>query len=798
MRYSGYRCVRHAMLGIACALAPAAASAQTETAMFHVPAEPVGQALIDFALQAKISIGDAGLDFGAARSTAIDGIFTRQGALKHLLAGTGYEFDFLDGDTVRIRLRGRPVQIAPQTGEIVVVTATKREAVAQNLPYSIAVSTGRQLESAGAQTPNDLTGQVAGLTATNLGPGEDKLFVRGLSDSALPGLSESMVGLYLDEARITDDAPDPDLRLIDIDRVEVIRGPQGTLYGAGSLGGLVRIVTNTPVMGETQFKLSSSAAVTDGGAPSYGFDAMANLPLAGDTLALRAVGYDEHEGGYLDDIRLHVNNANATDTTGGRLMLAWRPNAVWSVTAAAAYQDIRARDSQYYEAGDPPLERDDFILEPQDNRFFQTSLTIKGELAGADLTSASALVVRHLDNRFDATSAWTALTGLAEGPSTFQSGRGIESVTQEVRLASNGGGRWTWLGGLFLSHRDEEFQSTLTGPDALGAPLVAETERRTDHDTDLALFGEASYAFTQQISLTFGGRFFLAHRSVGAHGAAMIPGDSFSFADRHTQSGATPKLVLGYKPTDNMMFYGQVAEGYRLGGFNVDGPAGATHDPNDPGEKTFDSDSLWNLELGTKTDFWDGRIVANAAGYLAIWNNVQSDQVRPDGTFYIVNAGRVHDLGFETDITVMPVDGLSLQGNLFLNNTQLIDPNPLLVQSDGVLPGAPDISFGVSGRYDLPWKSFADMFVAFDYSYVGRSNINFDEINSPTMGGYHITNLRLGLARGPWQLIAFADNIANERKNTFAFGNPFDFATASQITPPRPRTVGLTLTWSQL
>jgi iron complex outermembrane recepter protein len=780
-------------------LASGAAHGQTVIPI-HVPAEPIGQALIDFAFQAKLSIGDSGLDFGSARSHAIDGNFTPQNGLKRLLDGTRYDFDFLDADTVNIRARvaQAPVGASPLSVETIVVTATKREAVAQDLPYSIVVSSGVQLESTGAQTPNDLTAQVAGLTATNLGPGEDKLFVRGLSDSVLPGLSESMVGLYLDETRIADDAPDPDLRLVDIDRVEVIRGPQGTLYGAGSLGGLVRIISNTPVFDETQFKFTSSTAETDGGAPSYGFDAMVNLPLVSDVLALRAVGYVESEGGYIDEDRLHLRNTNRTDTAGGRLMLAWQPGAAWSVTAMTAFQNIHAADSQYYEAGSPSLQRDSFLLEPQDSRFFEASLTVKADLGWADLVSASALVVRHLDGRLDATSAWQPLTGLPEGPSAFDDARDGVSLTQEVRLASKRSGPWTWLMGLFLSLRDEDFQSTLTGPDALGVPLVAESERRTDRAEDLALFGEASYALTSQISVTAGGRLFLAPRSVDARGMATIPGDSFTFAAAHDQAGATPKLVVSYRPLDDIMLYGQVSEGYRPGGFNVDGPAGATHDPGDPGEKTFDSDSLWSYEFGAKTTFWEGRIVANAAGYLAVWNNVQSDQVRPDGTYYIVNAGTVHDLGFETDISVAPVEGLTLRGNLFMNNTQLSDPNPLLVQSDGVLPGAPDISYGLSGSYDLPWKSFADMSIAFDYSYVGRSNLDFDEVNSPAMGGYHITNIRIGFARDEWQLTAFADNVANERKNTFAFGNPFDFAMQHQITPPRPRTVGLSLSWTQL
>src|SRR5262249_1992977 len=154
---------------------------------------------------------------------------------------------------------------------------------------SLTVLTGQDLESDRARTTNDLTDQVAELTTTNLGAGQDKVFLRGLTDSIVPGLSESMVGIYLDEARIGDDAPDPDLRLVDIERVEVLNGPQGTLYGAGSLGGLLRIVTHKPETDEYQAMFEASIADTKHGDLSSGFETMLNVPIVTGVLAARFV-----------------------------------------------------------------------------------------------------------------------------------------------------------------------------------------------------------------------------------------------------------------------------------------------------------------------------------------------------------------------------------------------------------------------------------------------------------------------------------------------------------------------------
>ena len=780
-------------IGMLCLFLASAAQAQTTLITVHIPSKPLAEALIDFALQANLSISDSGIDFQGKVSHSVDGTFSQENVLRLLLADSGYGFTFLSGNAVRINLE----MTIPQTPgervnptENVIVTATKHAATAQSLPYSIAVTMGAQLEDLGVQSFNDLTPQVAGLTATNLGPGEDKVFVRGLSDSVLPGLSESMVGFYLGETRIADDAPDPDLKLVDIDRIEVLRGPQGTLYGAGSLGGLVRIIPHEPDFNSYQTMAEATVSSIRDGGISSGVDGMINVPVVPGIFALRAVGYFDNIGGYIDEIRLGINNANRTYRSGARLAMDWQPEGVWTISANLAFQKINARDSQYYLDGLPILKSDNYLLEPHSDSFLQMGITATGELGWAEIVSSTSYLDRTLNDRFDATLAWPSLTGFPLAPSPFVDGRAVKSYSHETRLVSADEGNWNWLAGAFLTHRDEDFNSALSGQDASGAHVVASRETREDRENEIALYGEATYAFTNEVSLTVGARAFDASHNVNALVTKLAIGTT-QFKGSNKQFGITPKLVLKYQAAQNMMFYAQYGEGYRLGGINIDGPTGTT----EPGENTFDSDLLRNYEIGSKLTFFDKRITLNAAGYLADWTNVQTDQIGPDGSFFILNAGNVRDLGSEIDITLIPLEHLSLQGNFFWNNAKLSHTNPLLVASEGLLPGAPDVSFGVSGRYDIPINAFFNAYIGFDYSYVGSSHLGFDENLSPRMGGYHLTNLRFGLDYGDWRGTLFVNNVTNNQSNTFAFGNPFNFAKILQITPPRPRTIGLSVTW---
>jgi iron complex outermembrane receptor protein len=781
---------------------------------FHITAEPLADALVDFALQAQISIGYSGVDFHDVKGNPVDGRFSPDVALRLILAGTGFESVARTSEALEIRqialLRppSAPFRSSPPAGddvprlEEVVVTSTKRAEIAQTLPYSIAVATGDDLDRFGMRNQNDLMAHVAAFSATDFGQGKNKIAIRGLSDSAIPGRSQSVVGLYLDESRLTDNAPDPGLRLIDIDRVEIVRGPQGTLYGAGTLGGLVRVITNRPLLDREQGMAMLSTAATQQGGPSAGVDLMLNLPLIPDILALRAVAYERRDGGYIDEARLNQHDANHTDTNGGRLTLLWQLSDDWSITAGFTGQRIEAADSQYYLPKVGYLKQANFKFEPHRDQFLQASLTVEGALDWAKLTSTTAFTERRFVDKYDATLAWTALTGFPLGPAKFGDMRNIQSVTQETRLTSLGGGRLDWIAGTFLSHRDEGYRARLAGPDAQNQLFVARAQARNDYADEYALFGEATYHLTDSVSVTAGLRGFYASADAAADVGRPGSTDRTLAEGTNHSTGFVPKVIISYSPARTLTIYADAAEGFRLGGININSPSGAIN-VNRPGgrlpvstnARTFDSDRLWSYELGAKTSLWDGRLIANAAGYLTIWDNIQSDQILRDGSLFTANAGTTHAPGFEVDIAVQATRHLRLQGNFFWNDPSILHPNPLLIQSAGRLPAVPTSNFGLSALYSMAILDGWDATASLEYAYVGEETLGFDARYSPLMGNFSNVDARFGLTHGDWQATLYVQNLTDEQANVFAFGNPFNMGAFGQVTPLRPRTVGIDLSW---
>ncbi len=779
---------------------------QTAAPIFHIAAEPLADALVDFAVQSKLSVGYSGVDFNGAVGNPIDGPFTPQEALKRILAGTGYESVTIDTDTIRVRQIAAieaPDTPTPAIEEIV-VTTTKRSEIAQNVPYSIAAVTGGDLDDFGLRMSNDLVSHVAAFSTTDLGPGQDKLSIRGLSDSAISGRSQSLVGLYLDESRLTDDAPDPGLRLIDINRVEIARGPQGTLYGAGTLGGILRIVTNKPRLDRAEGAASLSTAETEKGGLSAGVDLVLNLPLVANVLALRAVSYVRRDGGYIDETRLGRRDANQTDTDGARFSLLWQAADDWSVTTGFTGQQIRAADSQYFQANLGYLRRASTEFEPHRDQFLQANVTIEGDLDWAKLTSTTAYTERRIVEQYDATPAWRILTGFPTSPATFGDLRNIQSVTQETRLVSPGNERFNWIVGTFVSHRDENYRARLSGFDAMELPYVARAQVRDDYADEMAVFGEATYRLTDSISITAGGREAYAALDAAAEvGRPNSTDNQFAQGTNHT-AGFIPKLVVSYNPADFVTIYADAAEGFRLGGVNINSPSGAINinrqrsgnRPTSTNARTFDSDKLWTYELGAKTKFLDGRLIVNAATYLTVWDNIQSDQILRDGSLFTANAGTTHAPGFEIDVNLQATKNLRLQSNFFWDNPDILHPNPLLIQSAGRLPAAPNTTFGFSGRYGFTLAEGWDAFAALEYAYVGGETIGFDARNSPGVGGYSNVDARLAVAHGRWQGTLYVKNLTDEQANVFAFGSPFSLGMINQVTPLRPRTIGLDLSWA--
>ncbi len=342
-----------AIAGIATALSGGDPAAAAGTRVrFNIPSQPYAEALLDLAQQANVTLIGAAACPGASRS-AVVGTMTLEEALSRLLAGARCEWRLVAAGAVEITpLRqaaaARPVPPAPPTtvGELL-VTATKRVRDPRDLAVGVTAIPRRRLNETGASDPSDAAAQMAGVLTTNLGPGRNKLLLRGLSDGVFTGRARSTVATYLDDIPVNYNAPDPDLRLVDVERVEVARGPQGALYGAGAMSGVYRIVTRRPDLGQWSAEARATGATTTGGGPSGALEGYVNIPLGDELAGLRLSAYHEVQGGYLDDIVQNRSNVDRTERQGGRVTLLTQPEPALSIAITGAAQRLRSKDTHY-------------------------------------------------------------------------------------------------------------------------------------------------------------------------------------------------------------------------------------------------------------------------------------------------------------------------------------------------------------------------------------------------------------------------------------------------------------------
>jgi outer membrane receptor protein involved in Fe transport len=782
--------------GLGAGWAPDIANA-AETPVFRLPSEPLAAALIRFAVQAGVSVGGLPSRGCEGRSRAVSGAMTPARALAALLP-PGCGFELVDARSFRVMGRPMPAASDLRAGrsepaaaspaprlEELVVTAEKRPELLARSASAVSVLSARDVNSLGGKTFEDVASQVVGVAVTNLGSGRNKIFVRGLSDGSFTGKTQSTVGLYLDDVPITYNAPDPDLRLADIDRVEVLRGPQGTLYGAGSMGGIVRIVTARPDVSGYAGDISVEGMATQHGSPSYGLEAMANLPLAQGRAAIRAVAYSDERGGYIDNPVLGLKNVNYSRRAGGRVAgIADLPDG-WTVEAGVAHQSIATADSQYTQGTGGPLTRDASVREPHDNDFSEIGATAAHVGAGADLKVSTAFIDHAIHTRYDATGAFLAAGG-SRIAGAFDEDKHIKLWATEGLLASTAPGPLRWLAGAFISYTDEI--------DAAFLVRVRPTEaarsiyRRRDELTETALYGEVAYDLTPRLTVTAGGRWFMTRVSTRAGdftlAATPLPPEHL----RLTDTGLAPKLRLSFAATPELLIYGQVQEGYRAGGFNIPAEAGGASMERLSAQ--FKPDHLWNYELGAGLPLFDHTLTLRGALFHADWRGLQTDQRLASGLPMTVNIGDGSNTGIEAEAAWRPDDRLLVRANFLLEDPQITRAaNVFPARRDIGLPGVPRAMGGADVRYRWRIGPF-DAETSAQISYVGRSFLTFDGGTGNAMGGYASGRVAAALSREAWRMTAYVDNVTDERGNTFAFGNPFSRARFTQATPLRPRTVG--------
>ena len=790
-----------AVLSAAC-VAATGVQAQAPTVAFDIPSQPIGAALVAFAVQAKISLGLKGVGACLGPAAALVGRYTIEGALAHLLAHSGCAYRRLDDRAFDIVAAARPAAATAAakpseparrtaSGEVseLVVVATQRVAAASRLAYAVSSLSDRALRRHGVRDISDIALLSPAMTVTNLGMGRDKVLLRGLSDGPLTGLTSSLVGVYLDDTRLTFNAPDPDLRLTDIDRVEVLRGPQGALYGAGSLTGVVRIVPAEPDPHRWSTTMAATGSQTDGGRPSGSIEGMINAPFLDGRAAIRLVGYHEVDGGYIHDIALDNSHANRTQRDGGRVAARVDFNDRWSLTAGALMQDIAAADTQYSELAHGPYARSVFLAEPHDNDFREVHLRLAGASDWGNARVSVAYVRHGLFSRYDATPV--PPVPVPPGPAAFDERDRIKSVVTETMVTSRDDRRFRWLAGAVYAHTWADSYLTLT---SLAPPTaVGYQELRNDSLDEGALYGQATERLYRGLELTLGGRLFASGDQVRSADTTVAGQPSTLYAGRVGQTGFAPKIVLSDRLSPWPLVYAQADEGYRAPGVNT---AAAPTEPlhvaggSEP-LRVFKGDNLVSLEAGAKLTGLGGRLRLDMAIYQVEWRDILSDQLLPSGLPYTANVGHARNLGVEAE-AAFRAGGFEVGASLLLDEPELDKVNPAFpILSQNGLGAVPDDSFAGWLHYDR--RLWADWSVAFDtrWSYVGASHLMLNIASLPRMGDYTTGRLATTLSNDRWRVTLAVDNPADVQGNTFAYGNPFTVRFRQQITPLRPRTITL-------
>ena len=685
--------------------------------------------------------------------------------------------------------------------EDIIVTATKRNSRLQDVPFSINAQTQLDIQRSGATTLEDISRNVAGLTIQNLGPGQSQVSIRGVSAGQIvrdqPGVKEQ-VGIYLDESVISLSLFTPDLDLFDLNRIETLRGPQGTLFGSGSVGGTIRYITNKPVIGKSEGSVEADVNYVDGGDIGGSLKGAINVPL-GDKLAARAVGYYTHYSGFIDAVGpAGGNNVNDGERYGGRVSLLFQPTEDISIVPRVVYQRIETggfnREEVFNLYGNAFTttrgvvnfkERQQYLLlrEKFRDETLIADLTADIDLGGVALTSVSTYTDRDILVSRDA-SALTGSVSIDLGfptagvllPSNLRDTTAVKSYTQELRLASTGSGPFQWVAGLFYSDTDRKYDQRLPTPgydaftDArLGAGTSAAVANgfpaNSPYNASLpykikqfAAFGEASYRFFDKLTATAGLRYYdFKEKRQFKSGGLFANGDNNT--DKTKSDGVSPRFLLSYKASDAVTVNAQASKGFRLGGVNdplniplCSGGATGIDALTYGNRPRYGDETLWNYEAGVKTQ---GRgFTFNAA---AFYTDIKNLQVTADAgscsSRVVFNVPKAHTVGVEAEVSARPIDGLALGlsgsyiDSKFDRSVTTTGGTVIAGIRDGNrLPTVPRFQISANATYTVPLANASNLVFNGSVQHVGsRYTQPSDQENNPRS---FVSGLAFGGATG--------------------------------------------------
>ena len=837
-----------AAAGSAPSLSQAVAATREEPRSFNIEAQDLGSALKAFAFQSNREIFFAPELTQGKQTHGVVGRYDDLDALKKILADTGLTYTVTDSNAILVRDKsnvttrsgsqatsnpavhlaraemntqaeaqsaapagGANNQTASGPGAAttddwdsiyeVIVTATKRPERAREIAGSVSAMSGAQLEAIGAQSFQDYLTRTPGVVF-NAGPlGDSTAIIRGVGTSVGKDQGQGPTGYYINEIPLTEPGyaiAIPDVDTFDVERVEVLRGPQGTLFGSSALGGAINFVAREASTEGFDAAIQTSASSThhSDGDVNYSGKGMINVPLS-DTFAIRGVAYYRTEAGYLDNIGTGRKASNEQTDKGGRFSAVWNPAEGTKLSLLSLYDKNNTPDFgyRYPELGE--FARTTLVPEPVGYELQLHSVRLDQDLGFATLTA----LVGYTEKERDLTNDYTEFYGaLLPNPTPYHDTGKSESRSYEVRLASPKGDKFDYLIGVMGTSTDKTFNDSITSVGSF--PILSQTSNPADLRGDTfywgvgktdgeekAVFGEANYRFTDQWTLTFGGRWFDTEvNSRSVYSGIFYPGSLALPPGHQTEDGFAPKVSLAWRRDTDLMIYALASKGYRFGNPNTIFPLAGFDTPSG-----WETDSLWNYEVGVRRNWFDRRLQTDLTVFVIDWSDLQVRLYRPDDVTYGTNAGEARNIGQEFSGLWRVTDNFDLSLNVTHLDAQLTETvvsNTNVVLRDGQqLPGSSEWQVSAMATARLPYATEPTITLAHRYLSDAPQSLQTPNLR---INGYGQTDLRIGATFSSVGVTAFVNNVTDKRGVTFGYG---DFGLGLQDFIIRPRTIGVTLDW---
>ena len=750
-------------------------------------------------------------------------------------------------------------QTTPESGksydkvEEIVVTAQKRSELLTKVPISVTAIDQETLDKEGAKSMADVARLVPGLSLqTSDSEGNTNISIRGIVSNT----GAQTTGVYIDEtpvqARQEVVASNPYPKVFDLDHIEVLKGPQGTLFGAGSEGGTVRFLTPDPSLSTYSGFVHTDVAGTDGGAPSYEGGAAIGGPIVDGVLGFRASVWEREDGGYINRVNPVTGGETATDANAenskvGHFALKFAPTDELILNASLYFQEVHQNDRSFYWESAGPFNELSQIPQPSTDTFVLPSFSAEYDFDGFSVKSITSYFKRNYNQTFDATSF--ELSGLIPlgdndyGNIVLPSDPNYLSVgthqavqnnwTEELRFTSSDspGSRWSWVAGLYYQHNIDSDKLQFAEPfDEVGdylsqfygygpgnslsyfgeAPVDGKysyVERFDVRETDKAAYGNVTYEILDGLKAAVGLRvaqsgFDFIDYQDGPYGTAVPQTNTGS----QKETPVTPRFNLSYQITPDQMIYVTAAKGYRIGGANEPAPPsvcgtdlaslGISQVP-----LTFNSDTVWNYEVGAKGKFFDNSVLLQGSVYWIDWNNIQQQVYLPTcGYYYTGNLGTATSRGFDLQAQWAVGNGFVLSGSAGLTDaryTSTISENGNILAKSGDSLATPEWAATLSGEYHFQPLPEVDAYARLDYQFAGSyyrtgsaETFSYEQQTRNAPATHYVT-ARFGGTYGPWEVSAYVDNLLNSRTSLYRYQDT-NISPGLRDETFRPITIGLT------